>query len=87
VIGELVFQLVGEILCYGTGRVIVRVFTPTIQVPPTSSDPWPRESKHRWFAMTYGRDGRRYYYESTVTFIGVLFWIVVAVAVIVAIRA
>lgn len=86
-IGEIVAQFVGEILCYGTGRVIVQVFVPHIRIPKTSATPWPQMTKRRWFAATYERDGVRYFYEDTVTLVGVLFWVFVAVAIVVGLHA
>jgi hypothetical protein len=85
-IGELIAQVVGEFLCYGTGRVVVSVFTPNICVSRSGANPWPSRRGRRWFALTYKQDGRRYYYDETVTFIGFLFWVALAIGIIAVVK-
>jgi hypothetical protein len=86
-IGEVVAQFVGEVLCHGTGRVILSITTPGIRIPKTAATPWPRKTVRSWFALTYARDGSRYYYDETVTFVGLLFWVAVVVAIVVGVHA
>ena len=73
-LGELVVQIVGEVLLYGTGRLVAAAFTPHIHVSRTGVDPPSSVPHRRWFALTYKRDGRRYYFESTITLLGLLAW-------------
>ena len=81
-IGDVIAQVVGEVIGYATGRVILSVFTPHIHVMPLSKAA--RPPKQGWFSLTYKRYGRRYYFDETVTATGVLFWVVIIIAVSVA---
>ena len=77
-IGELIFQVVGEFVGYGTGRVLVALFTPNIRVARSKTPPWPDpQKKRRFFSLTFVRDGQRYYLDETITAIGILFWLLV----------
>jgi hypothetical protein len=78
-IGDLIAQVVGEVVGYATGRVILSVFTPHIHVMPLSKAA--RPPKQDWFSLTYMRDGRRYYFDETVTATGVLFWVAIIIVV------
>ncbi len=78
-IGDLIAQIVGEVVGYATGRVILSVFTPHIHVTPRSKVA--RPPKQGWFSLTYKRDGRRYYFDETVTATGVLFWLAIIIVV------
>jgi hypothetical protein len=78
-IADLIGQVVGEILGYATGRAILSVFTPHIRIAPLSKSF--RPPKQSRFAFTYVQDGRRYYFDETVTTTGVLFWVVIIIAV------
>jgi hypothetical protein len=80
-IGDLLFQVVGEFVGYGTGRVLVAIFTPHIRVARTVTPPWQDPKKRRNFlSLTFVRDGQRYYLNETVTAIGVVFWLIAASA-------
>jgi hypothetical protein len=76
---DIILQAVGEIVGHVTGRAILSVVTPHIHVVPLSKTA--RVPKQGWFALTYTKDGRRYYFDDTVTATGVLFWVAVIVAV------
>jgi hypothetical protein len=78
-IGDLIAQVVGEVVGYATGRVILSVFTPHIHVMPLSKVT--RPPKQGWFSLTYLRDGRRYYFDEAVTAIGILFWVAIIIVV------
>ena len=80
-LGEIIFQAIGEVLLYGTGRLVAAVFTPRIHVSRTGADPSPFVTRRGWFALTYSRDGRRYYYDSAVMLLGLLFWALLGLAV------
>jgi hypothetical protein len=79
---EVILEVVGEIVGYATGRAILSVLTPHIHVLPLSKAGG--APKQIWFSLTYTKDGRRYYFEETVTATGVLFWVAIVVAVSVA---
>ena len=81
-IGEIVIQIVGEIVGYATGRLLLSVFTPHIRIARLSASS--RPPKQGRFALTYTRNGHRYYFDEAVTATGVLFWLVVIIAVSVA---
>ena len=78
-IGELIAQVVGEVVGYATGRAILTVFTPHIRIVPLSKTA--RPPKQRWFAFTYIQGGRKYYFDEAVTATGVLFWVAIVVVV------
>jgi hypothetical protein len=86
-IGEVVAQFVGEVLCYGTGRMILSIMTPGIRIPKTAATHWPRKTARSWFALTYTRDGSRYYYDETVTLVGLLFSVAIVIAIVVGVHA
>jgi len=75
VVFELIAQLVLEVLCYGTGRIIAALLTPTIHAE--LRDP-PRAQRRSFWALTYVQSGRRYYYHETLTVLGLLFWVGIA---------
>jgi hypothetical protein len=75
-IGEVLVQVVGEYVGYGTGRVLVALFTPHIRVARRETPPWPDPlQKRKFFSFTFVRDGHRYYLSETITAIGVVFWV------------
>jgi hypothetical protein len=77
-IGEVLVQVVGEFVGYGTGCVIVSLFTPHIRIARGETPPWPDPLRNRgFFSLTFVRDGHRYYLSETITAIGVVFWVVV----------
>ena len=78
-IGDLIAQVVGEVVGYATGRVIFDGFTPHIRIVPLSKTA--RPPKQGWFSLTYIQGGRRYYFDETVTATGILFWVAIVVAV------
>lgn len=77
-IGELIAQIVGEVVGYATGRVILSVVTPRIYVAPLSKSV--RPPKQGWFSLTYMKDDRWYYFDETVTATGLLFWVAIIIA-------
>lgn len=81
-VGELIAQIVGEVVGYATGRAILTAFTPHIRIVPLSKSV--RPPKQAWFSLTYTQGGRRYYFDETVTATGILFWVAIIVAVSVA---
>jgi hypothetical protein len=79
VLVEIIVQIVGEIVGHSTGRIILSVVTPHIQVLPFSNSVSP--PKQGWFSLTYTKDGQRYYFDETVMATGLLFWVTIIIAV------
>ena len=79
-IGDILFEVVGQMICYPTGRAIAAVATPHIKASLSVSEPVGR-AKRRAFALTFVRDGTRYYYQDTLTLLGLLFWMAVGTAI------
>jgi hypothetical protein len=77
-IGELIAQVVGEVVGYATGRIILTAFTPHIRIVPLSKTA--RPPKQGWFSFTYTQGGRKYYFDETVTATGILFWVAIGIA-------
>jgi hypothetical protein len=81
-IGDLIAQVVGEVVGYATGRAILTIFTPHIRIVPLSKTA--RPPNQGWFAFTYIQGGRKYYFDETVTATGILFWVAILVVIAVA---
>jgi hypothetical protein len=71
-IGEILGQALGEYAFYGTGRVVAMMFTPHIGVPPFSDKR--SEPPSPWYALTFDRNGKRFYRIEGLLMLGVLFW-------------
>jgi hypothetical protein len=78
-LADLIGQIVGEIVGYATGRVVLSIFAPNIRVLPLSKVARPQ--KHGRFALTYVQDGQRYFFDGTVIAVGILSWLGVGIAV------
>lgn len=78
-IGEVIAQIVGEVVGYATGRIVLAVVTPHIHVVPLSKSL--RPPKQGWFSLTYMKGSRRYYFDETVTAAGILFWLAIIITV------
>jgi hypothetical protein len=70
-----------EIVAYGTGRIILTVLTPHIKIQLSVQEP--KSSKRRWWSMspTFTRGSKRYYHDTTVALVGLLFWILIGAAI------
>ena len=80
IIGEVVIWVVG----HGTGRVLLSVFHPHVRIKPlTDAGDAPNRS---WFAFTYTKDGQKFFHDDSVTFVGLLFWVVIVIVVAVALK-
>jgi hypothetical protein len=74
VIGDVIVEFVLQGVCYGTGRVVVSFLAPKTQVNPL------RELEPKrlaWYRFTYEHSGRRFFYDDTITLIGLLVWVLV----------
>jgi hypothetical protein len=72
-IGEILGQALFELVFYGTGRVVAAMFTPHILVAPFTDKR--SEPRGPWYALTYARDGQRFYRVEGVAMLGLLFWL------------
>jgi len=84
VIGEIVGAALIYVVGYGTGRVLLALFHPHIRVPPLSKADTPGR---RWNSFTYVENGQRFFHDDSVTFVGVLFWVITIIVVAVALRS
>lgn len=74
--GEIGLSFLLEALCHGTGRVLTLLFAPRVGVESLG-----RQKSQRWWSrngFTYMRGRHRYLYAESVTFIGMVFWFLVA---------
>ena len=83
-IGEIVAEVVLTVVGYGTGRVLLSLFHPHIRIKPLSR---PENGPNRSsFAFTYTKDGQKFFHDDTVTFVGVVFWVLIIIIVAVALK-
>ena len=72
IIGEVVIWVVG----HGTGRVLLSVFHPHVRIKPlTDAGDAPNT-----------KDGQKFFHDDAVTFVGLLFWVVIVIVVAVALK-
>ena len=67
-----------ELFCHKTGKFISSLLFPRIKVEKSI-----HENKFSW-KLTYKKKGTRYFYEETLTLIGLLLWMTVGAIIIVA---
>jgi len=72
-------QVFVEFLAYSTGKVVLRVFAPTIRIDVLDRQKaWPNT---KWRGFIYKRGKTKYFYTETIQIAGLLFWTVLAIAI------
>ena len=72
-----ILKFILEILCYATGKFIAGILFPRIRIEQSAYGK-KVSFKDSW-GLTYKKKGLKYFHESTITLIGLLFWAVVIV--------
>ena len=65
------FKAIFEILFYHLGKFVARILFPNINISETTQEPKP---SLKIVGFTYVKGKKKYFYTTTVTFIGFLFW-------------
>jgi hypothetical protein len=77
--GEIIGQVLVEVLFYGTGRVIAPILFPALKIAPfekqKSAVGW------KWRGFTYNKGSERYLYTESIQVIGFVFWAFVGCAI------
>jgi len=63
-----ILKFIFELFCHKTGKFILSLFFPRIDVEKSK-----HKKKYSW-GFTYKRYGSRYFYEETLTLVGLIFW-------------
>ena len=77
-----ILKFIFELLCYKTGKFISGLLFPKISIEKSIHEK-KISFKDSW-GLTYKKKGSKYFYESTLILIGLLFWIIVIAVVIIA---
>ena len=72
---EFLVRVVGAVICYNTGKLLILFFSPSISVEPF--DRQKSQSLWKWDSLTYTKGKDRYFYAETVAIIGGAFWVIV----------
>jgi len=74
-VGEVLVRIVMEVICYGTGRVVI----PVLSLGRARVDKWNARRYVTTFTPWWREDGKVVFSGEIAAFIGVVFWIAVAV--------
>jgi hypothetical protein len=86
-LGELIVKPLLELACYGTGKPIVWLLTlGRLRVAMIEPDKRGRRER-RWYSLTFTHSGQRYVDPNLVMLVGILFWAMVIVGVVLVVRA
>lgn len=83
-IGEIIFQGVFEVACYGVGKMMAIIFLPHIGIEPLEKQkampPW------KWRGLTYEKSGKRFLYTESLQLLGLAMLIILGIGLILVMR-
>lgn len=74
------FKAIFEILFYHIGKFVASILFPKINISESTQEPKP--SFKNYSGLTYVKGKKKYFYTNTVTFIGLIFCIIIGAIII-----